>query len=264
MYDFIKENKELHESSQNLDTFCNFANQSLKLLLPKLVNQMETTNNSDGIKKFLKEPEKNQNEGFHFINFLDKHLQTSHKISDFLTNSMMKISGENSFCGNNNITTAENVNHSDLNDSYEKPSQSDMESKLNKFKEFMFNDAKKLDTNDLLNKIVGIIEKDKEQNNYFTKGQVQEKKPDTQKLLQNMFLASFAGGPNSNIDQNKIEKMATSLLKSEAQVENKISLNTKSRNKREEPTEEVVNTKDVREDTNSIYTTTDDVKKKVM
>ena len=57
-------------------------------------------------------------------------------------------------------------NHSkSLNQSYEAPLKEDQESKLAKFKEFMFNNAKNIDTSDLLERIVKIIDVEKPQTN---------------------------------------------------------------------------------------------------
>jgi len=143
----------------------------------------------------------------------------------------------------------------------------DQNSKLNKFKAFMFNDAKQLNTTDLLGKIVNIIDKEKQNKkilsgedieseqsevNYGTKEktlQSSNKSSNTGNLIQQMFLAS--GGGSKPIQVEEVQRMVE-------MTTNNNTFNNRSR-KDNEINEVKRNDKD---ELHSNYTTNDDVKTK--
>jgi len=143
----------------------------------------------------------------------------------------------------------------------------DQNSKLNKFKAFMFNDAKQLNTTDLLGKIVNIIDKEKQNKkilsgedieseqsevNYGTKEktlQSSNKSSNTGNLIQQMFLAS--GGGSKPIQVEEVQRMVE-------MTTNNNTFNNRSR-KDNEVNEVKRNDKD---ELHSNYTTNDDVKTK--
>ncbi len=156
-----------------------------------------------------------------------------------------------------------------LNASFEKPNQEDMESKLNKFKAFMFNDAKKLNTSDLFGKIVGIIDKDKQDKKTSNSRILKEEEdilgqqgvPDMKGMSGMLGMMSDLS-KSDQIQQMFLENMSQKKVVNVNDVQRIVEQQRSNTNN--PPSREVneIIESEKREDISSNYTTNDDVKTK--
>ena len=138
-----------------------------------------------------------------------------------------------------------------------------MNAKLNKFKEFMFKDAKNLNASDLLGKIANIIEKDNSKNksdNYQSNKSASEN-------IQQMFLANAMGNKPLEMEdvQRLVENSSKTFTNNTINTMNSINSNTNSmRDINTRYNKELNNHKLVsdREELNTNYSTNEDTRNK--